>query len=461
MLLKMRKERNENFRPRFLYHDTCPNNQDFFHLLFGSSLTIRLGLFHFMHRILDSLDTRCDKEYWEALVQLREAVYAYDDNDLAGLIASMKEGTFSNNNSKYSAQQIEALKRSKRWKHVCDPYLRKRIRPGVVIAQNLERWIVAFSGVKDFLGRSLFTNKTLSTAREQMQKCKWVADPDNMVVFKKIVAGPRSKHRLPKWRSSRPESKLEKFHEFLAHLANTGCGPELADALTMGGTADHNVKARWKEEQRKRLENNDEILGTQEYKDEPWFWDHSYLHCLNRTAQRLGFEPPFQSVTTPSRNNGEVFLSEYFKEQQRRNDQAGTDTQQKTCNCAECIYLLGHPPPENEPHHPPPVTAIQEIQIREPDEEKNDAEQENDNEQQQRIEFNAPTLQLAAYGQTRAGVEAYLQPWWGTMPSKCCFQWVPYHCEPKRKYEDAKLRGEGRRGRPPRCARDCPAVIYR
>ena len=51
-------------------------------------------------------------------------------------------------------------------------------------------------------------------------------------------------HQLPKWQSNRPESGLEKFTEFLAHLANTGSGKELADSLSVGGTADHNVKAR-------------------------------------------------------------------------------------------------------------------------------------------------------------------------------------------------------------------------
>jgi hypothetical protein len=58
------------------------------------------------------------------------------------------------------------------------------------------------------------------------------------------TTGKRSQHHLPKWLSNRPECGLEKFHEHLAHLANTGLGKELADVLALSRmTKGHNVRA--------------------------------------------------------------------------------------------------------------------------------------------------------------------------------------------------------------------------
>jgi hypothetical protein len=58
-----------------------------------------------------------------------------------------------------------------------------------------------------------------------------------MEMYKEIPPGPMSTYNLPKWQSLRAESALEKFHEFLAHLTNTGTNKDLADTLTLGGAA--------------------------------------------------------------------------------------------------------------------------------------------------------------------------------------------------------------------------------
>jgi hypothetical protein len=215
-------------------------------MLFGADLDVRLGLFHLLHRIIETLDKLCEL-YWKGLISLKRAVYIYNDTDMAGVLTCLREGTFNRDGKKYSSSEIDDFRHSKRWKQRCDPHLRKRIFSGPVIADGLEPWIVEWVDKTDAQGRALFTRNTEKIAREQMKKVKWVEDPPNMELYRKIPAGTKSTHQLPKWLSNRPESGLEKFHEFLAHLANTGSGNKLADALTFGGTCDHNVKARWKE----------------------------------------------------------------------------------------------------------------------------------------------------------------------------------------------------------------------
>jgi hypothetical protein len=204
---------------------------------------------------------------------------------------------------------------------------------GPVIADAIERWIVEYLNKVDSLGCPLFTHNTKKIAKEQTKKVKWVQD-----MYRQIPAGKRSAHQLSKWQSkNRLEPGLEKFHEFCAHLANTGCGKKLADALTLGGTADHNIKARWREHVNKQKLLGKDIHGTVEYLEEPEFYDHSYLDLLNHCTMSLGIDPIFEFVVVPPReSNGEVFLSKCFEEQQNRNSTVGQDKTTKLCNCRHC-----------------------------------------------------------------------------------------------------------------------------
>ena len=169
-------EKRKNFNPSVLYHDTCPHNQDFWRAVFGTSLDVRLGLFHLLHRIVDTLDTKCEL-YWKGLVSLKKSVYTYNDDDLAGLLTSLREGTFNRNGAKYSPSQIEELRHSKRWKERCDPLLRKSIFPGPVISHAIEAWISEFKDKTDSQGHPLFTRNTEKIAKEQTKKVKWAQDP--------------------------------------------------------------------------------------------------------------------------------------------------------------------------------------------------------------------------------------------------------------------------------------------
>ena len=114
-----------------------------------------------------------------------------------------------------------------------------------------------------------------------MNKVKFIVDMDGVLPYVEIPPGPRSKHKLSKCQSTRPESPLEKFHELLAHYANGGMAPMLADTLTLGGTAEYNVKRRYRAAINKaRLEGEDLNIPVG-YQDAPWFFDHSFLEVLN------------------------------------------------------------------------------------------------------------------------------------------------------------------------------------
>jgi hypothetical protein len=438
-------EKRENFKPSVLYHDTCPHNQDFWRLLFGSNLEVRLGLFHLLHRIVDTLDSKCEL-YWKGLVSLKKNVYRYNDEDLEGLFTSLRQGTFSRDGKKYSSAQIDDLRHSKRWKQRCDPFLKKVILPGPIIADGIERWIVDFSDKTDSLGRPLFSRNTEKIAKEQTKKVKWVPDPPNMAMYREIPPGKRSTHQLSKWLSNRPESGLEKFHELLAHLANTGCGKVLADALTLGGTANHNVKARWKEQVNKKQLLGQEIHGTLDYSGEPEFYDHSYLDLLNRRGVSLGWGEMFDFIVLPREDNGEVFLSEYFEQQEKRNSTVGQDEKTKLCNCRHC---QAYSPSElTEPRLPE-------------EEQANDAVVEMSQQQQQQKEQHHTQKWYAVDSPAiPAPIVASLPPpffsgHFGVLPSNCCFGWYPFYCAKKQEYFNRKYHGGGRRGRPPKCDFNC------
>jgi len=94
-LLQELVTKRTDFRPKTLYSDTWPHNLTFWKNIFGFCLVGRLGFFHLIKRIHDTLNTQCNL-YWRALVQLKHVFYRYNDEDEAQLITALKEGTGNN-----------------------------------------------------------------------------------------------------------------------------------------------------------------------------------------------------------------------------------------------------------------------------------------------------------------------------------------------------------------------------
>jgi hypothetical protein len=91
-------------------------------MLLGLGLLGRLGLFHLMKRIVDTLNSRC-RLYWKAMVNLKACFYKYNLKYEEALIAAMKNGTFDKDGEELNEDAITKLRRSKEWKSKCDPHL--------------------------------------------------------------------------------------------------------------------------------------------------------------------------------------------------------------------------------------------------------------------------------------------------------------------------------------------------
>ena len=328
------RRKRENFRPGVVYTDTCPHNLTFWRLMFGAEVAVRLGLFHLIQRIYRTLDTHSDF-FWPCLVELKAAMYSYHEQDMSNLLACLKDGSFEPSGKKYTSREIVELQHSKRWNERFAPYLRKKINSAPVVSQKVDCWISKYSSMKDSRGRSVFTRETEKVAKEQLTKVEYVCDiqQPGSETYREIKPGPRSQHGLSKWKTNRPESHLENFHEWLAHYANTGMRPELANVLCLRGTCEYNVRCRWAEHMQASTDSNYLPRYLQEL---PQFHDHSMLALLNLRANELDLERPFRFVTEVKPDNGERFLSYYFEEQADRNKSGVIDAEFKVCRCKSC-----------------------------------------------------------------------------------------------------------------------------
>jgi hypothetical protein len=324
------------FRPRIIYTDTWPNSREFWTNVFGLLLVGRLGLFHLMKRILDTLNSRCAL-YWQALVEFKSSIYRYNDDDEANLIRVLKNGTMAKDGKCHSDEDIRQLRHSKRWKQRYQEYLRKLFYPTDTAKYRLVEWTNKFKDLKDMNGKSLFSRDTEKVAIEQTKKVQYIQDLEGIDMYRQLPPGPRSTHGLPRWHSLRPESSLEKFHELLAHFGNTGMAPGLSDTLSIKGTAEHSVGSRHKQEvQKARLEGRPSTVP-QYLEDVPLFFNHSLLDYLNRVALSRGLDQMFSNVRCLKPNNGEVFMSKYYEEQEKRNRLYGQNEKTGQCKCPACV----------------------------------------------------------------------------------------------------------------------------
>ena len=322
--------------PSALYSDITPSNHIFWKTILKSCVEIKLGMFHIQHRIVETLDSKCTL-YWIGLVELKKCFYRYNSEDFDNLMLALKDGTFSADQKKMTDGDIVELRQSKRWKARCDPYLRKETLPRSTTQHELQTWINKYESSKDSSGRPLFSQHTKKIAMEQIKKVEHATDPVGLGMYTKVPPPKKSPHGLPTWQSNRPESALEKSHEALAHFANTGMRPELADIITMRGICEKNVVCRWRHHiNGKRLQGEDDSHTPVHFADIPRFYDHSLLLHLNERAKELQLSKPFAHTTPINEDNGEVFLSEYFQAQQVRNKGRQKNPKTPYCNCSSC-----------------------------------------------------------------------------------------------------------------------------
>ena len=131
-----------------------------------------------------------------------------------------------------------------------------------------------------------------------------------------MLPNPNSSHQLTEFLSKRGESKLEAFHDRLAHFANCGMRNSLADNLNLAGAARFNISIRHKRSlvttenpSEKQLLDRKSMPATWE-RIVPCF-NHSELWHANNMAKSVGSEHPFPHAKVLQKHNGETFFSDY------------------------------------------------------------------------------------------------------------------------------------------------------
>ena len=469
MMNRARRLRKE-FTPAALYTDTCPANKSFWQGVFGSGLEMRLGLFHLMHRVYGALNEKCDL-FMEAIAELKKAIYFYNDSDYKALTKNLRNGKLSKDGATLTDTQIDELRQSKRWKERYSRFLRKKIRATNEVRTKLDIWTAWVKGQVDDKGDPLVQNsqKMDDIIKDQKNIAMYLQDPIGIEMYQEIKPGPRASktHGMSTWKSLRPESFLEYFHQLLAHFANTGMNKKLADTITMRGTAEYNVSARF----RTAVER-----GEIDRDDVPWhfkhidiFQDHTLLNWLNETAKAKGMDEPFKRVTPVAKqNNGEVFFSEYFDEQEERSKAGliGDDG----CECRLCSSPA-QPTDSNAPgvvQEPTQRKRTQVAVMPPPGEDLTVCHETQTSNKKQRVtpleapaetvgRISAENVPLQySYMQPLQPVQlALLQPLYQYQCLPISFGTPSFCCEPKFEYDKRRAAGEVILGRPPH-SQSCP-----
>ena len=158
--------------------------------------------------------------------------------DFRNLMEALRTGTLSNSRQPMTDEEIHEVRHSKHWKSRYDRYLQIVFCSEPQICSYLEEWIQTWDGVEDACGRRIFSSATTKATREQMRKVQFVVDSEKAIVYSPVPPAKDSLHNLTVWRTNRPESSLEKFHELLAHFGNGAMRKDYADALIYRGTAE-------------------------------------------------------------------------------------------------------------------------------------------------------------------------------------------------------------------------------
>ena len=337
--------RRQNWRPLVLYCDTWPNKANFWALIFPL-VQGRLGLFHFLNRIVSTLRDK-HQDFPVAVAELRACIYTLNVQDEDHLIRCLKDGTL--NGKKHTDQEIsDMMKVPKKWKRL-SRFCRKEIHPPNLIVHKLESWFVKYKvdasegkapgqGRKDKKsGKKMFTPETKASVENQKLNCKYLQDvlpPE--VMYRTVEAPKKANHDLPTYKSDRGEGALEGYHDFLGHIGNTNTREDLANSLHLEGTARHNkcVRERAKFD---KMTSEERSAVPAFLRGEPAFFNDQDLIAVNNLAKQVGISDDIhEGVQSLPKDTGERFFAEYFREQQKRTREIGPHPLNDRCQCLSC-----------------------------------------------------------------------------------------------------------------------------
>jgi hypothetical protein len=340
--------RRPMFNPRVLYTDTWPHKDKFWELIFGDQLKGRLGLFHFMQRIIRTM-RQGHVDYHAAMRDLGCAVYRWEPGTYAKLIKAMKEGTIGHGKKKYTDEEIGALDMTTLFKQRYKKYLMLQFHDVAVIEHRLQLWHTKYKvestdpanpgqgRLDPRTDKTLFTPETRTVVREQIRHASHIVDVmPTEEMYRVIQPTGSTKHGLAEYIALRGESKLEQFHLHLANFANTGMGETLADLLLLNGTAIHNAKIRHKLSLA-LIEPSARPNIPAYFANTPSYTNHSLLSHVNDLAYAAGYpRVPFTNVRELPDDNGERYLGAYFRLQKERETNFPPHPLNDRCQCHLC-----------------------------------------------------------------------------------------------------------------------------
>ena len=270
-------------------------------------------------------------------------ILSYHANQFLRLKNALKAGTLLIDGKECTYDDIDEMRCTKVFARRYGKFLKKEFHSEVQIQSNLTSWIEEWEFEEDNFNRRVFSDSTGKAARTQFDKVRYVLDCMAAEVYTTFPAPPGSKHGLSTFKSNRPESMLEKFHELLAHYCNVGCGDQFANAPLQRGWAEYNGTARHRYNCMTKRSAN-QLTQRRALDTTTTFLDHSLLHYISQQSRHLGHLDLFDNYEEPpTKNNGEVFLKNYFEEQVERNKSQLFDKEFKQCICNECMMPAGLP----------------------------------------------------------------------------------------------------------------------
>jgi hypothetical protein len=303
--------------PQAMYSDTWPAKNAFWEKLIGKDIG-RLGLFHFLQRIIRTLRTN-HFLFNKAINDLLACIYSYHGPDYDNLLRHLKQGSFG---KKYSENDIATMQKTKQFRQNWAKFLRKVMHGDELAKTNLHQWVVCYKcsasegqlpaeGKRDpRTGQTLFTETTHSAVENCIRNVVHLQDLLPLEQMYREVKPPRNaKHNCSTWVSFRGESKLESFHDNLAHFGNCGMDRKLCDILNLAGTARYNFTIR---NRIHKVKFPDANLPVQ-WQDVVSFYNHSELATINKMAADAHADYiPFAWVEPLVEDTKEVFFSEYL-----------------------------------------------------------------------------------------------------------------------------------------------------
>jgi len=312
----------KEFTPTVMCSDTWPHKKEHWEKLIPN-VQGRLGLFHYEKRMLSTLRKK-HVDFQDAVSDLLDALHEYESNDYENLLTALKNGAITG--KQHTTTETSQLQQTKHFRKRFGKCLRKRLREPNTMIQRLDDWFckhkvtasenarLAGGRLDPFHNIPLFTPDTKPAVENCKEKAIHLADPMNIEqMYDKMPPNPNSKHQLTECVSKRGESKLESFHNRLAHCANSGMRNSLSDNLHLAGTARHNLGIRHKR-RLLTLENTSERSRV----PAAWekivpCWNHSELQCVNELARDAGStQPPFPNAELLPQDNGERFFSQHI-----------------------------------------------------------------------------------------------------------------------------------------------------